>query len=415
MLRKCAKGIDLNLKLIMTIIVVIIFAEIALFILVRSLRKNFPWLITQQDEIPQFDLEALRKFIKYSFDANLGWVRKPNSSGIEHGQKGEIEFKIDSTGSRVNHYENLTPEIASFGDSYVFCRQVGNDETWQAQISNQTGLGVLNYGVGNYGLDQALMRYEGMTLPNTVEVVIMGFVPETICRIQSYWKHYLEFGNTFAFKPRYILLPNGELLLQENKIKNEEDFLSLESKLPYIRSKDRFYKSKFLSLQFRFPYLLSLARNPIRQIKLISLILIKNLLKLIGISSSWSESLPFTLVMKDNIRNTHKLYTDTESTELLNALLLRFKDLALSRGHIPLVLVMPQLLDLKLESQNNYQSFFQKVSSSISVIDVTNKFINQEIDKLYVNDQYGGHLSVYGNSLVAQEISTWFNSIKQNI
>ena len=27
----------------------------------------------------------------------------------------------------------------------------------------------------------------------------LGFVPETISRIQSYWKHYLEFGNTFAF------------------------------------------------------------------------------------------------------------------------------------------------------------------------------------------------------------------------
>ncbi len=91
-----------------------------------------------------------------------------------------------------------------------------DDETWEAQLSRQEGFGVLNFGVGNYGVDQGFIRYEGMTLPDTVKVIVMGFVPETICRIQSYWKHYLEFGNTFAFKPRFILDPKGRLTLLEN-------------------------------------------------------------------------------------------------------------------------------------------------------------------------------------------------------
>lgn len=396
------------------VIVTIAIIELGLIIIVRSLRRSFPWLITEQDEFPKFDLQALRKFIDYSFDSHLGWVRRPNSSGIEHGQKGEIKFQIDSTGSRTNKYEKLTPQIASFGDSYVFCRQVENDETWQAQLSSQAQLGVLNYGVGNYGVDQALLRYESMTLPNTVQVVVMGFVPETICRIQSYWKHYLEFGNTFAFKPRFALASDGKLSLLENQIKNEEDFTSLKDKLPNIQAIDRFYITKFRSLQFRFPYIFSLLRNPVRQLILINLIAFRGLLRFIGVSNPWSENLPFTFVMRDNIKDAHELYNDEKSTDLLHAILVRFKEVAISKGHIPLVLVIPQLLDLKLESNVNYQKFFIKINTLLPILDFTNKFVNRKIDNLYINDLYGGHLSVDGNSLVAEEISTWLKTIKLN-
>lgn len=57
----------------------------------------------------------------------------------------------------------------------------------------------LNFGVGNYGVDQALLRYEKTELTNSIEHVILGFVPETICSINSSWNHYVEFGNFFSF------------------------------------------------------------------------------------------------------------------------------------------------------------------------------------------------------------------------
>ncbi len=65
--------------------------------------------------------------------------------------------------------------------------------------------GVDNFGVGNYGFDQALLRLERELPSLECRVVIMGVVPETISRVQSYWKHYFEYGNTLAFKPRFIL------------------------------------------------------------------------------------------------------------------------------------------------------------------------------------------------------------------
>jgi hypothetical protein len=404
------------MNLIALVIVIFAIVEIGLFVVVRLSRRAFPWLISGQDEIPKLDARALQKFLDDSFDSRLGWVRKPDSSGIERGQKGDIKFHIDSSGSRSNRFAKLSPSLAAFGDSYVFCRQVEDDETWEAQLSDQNEMGVLNYGVGNYGADQALLRYEGMTLPSSVQVVVIGFVPETICRIQSCWKHYLEFGNTFAFKPRFVLDPEGKLSLLENPMQSADDFSCFQDMLSKIQAGDRFYKKKFRTLQFRFPYIVSLLRNPARQIKLVCAIAFRGLLRAIGKSTVWSESLPFALVMKDNIRASHRMYSDNESTELMGAILSRFKEVAMSRGHIPLVLVMPQLLDLKLAkyAKSPYQDFFRNMNTLLPVLDLTDKFLNREIEKLYINDQFGGHFSPAGNYLVAEAVSNWLASSNLN-
>ena len=392
--------------------IVLAIVELGLFLIVSLQRRSFPWLITAKDEVPTLDSRALQKYMDGSFDPHLGWVRRPNTTGIERGQKGEIRFHIDSAGARSGAPVESPPLVAAFGDSYVFCRQVEDDETWEAQLSLQEGFGVLNFGVGNYGLDQALLRYEGTTLPGTVRVVVMGFVPETICRIQSRWKHYLEFGNTFAFKPRFVVDSASKLTLLENPMRNAEDFSSLRDKLPGIREADGFYERKFRSLQFRFPYIFSLMRNPMKQVSLIHALALRGLLRGVGKSTPWSENLPFTLVMKDNIRDAHRLYRDGNSTDLLRAILLRFKVEARRRGHIPHVLVIPQLLDLKLARNKNtpYQDFYRVLQPGLSVLDLTERFLESEYQHLYVNDQYGGHLSVAGNQLVARELSGWLKS-----
>ncbi len=41
--------------------------------------------------------------------------------------------------------------------SFVFSRQVEDDETWQHFLSRLSHSNVLNFGVGNYGFDQALL------------------------------------------------------------------------------------------------------------------------------------------------------------------------------------------------------------------------------------------------------------------
>ena len=187
----------------MILIIVLVSIEISLYFLVRVLKKDFKWLINDSDEIPIFDKKALKKFFKNSFDFDLGWVRKPLTKGVEKGKNKIIEFSIDKYGSRESIMDPSKATIISIGDSYTFCRQVEDSQTWQNSLSKLTGNSVLNYGVGNYGIDQAIIRLNKVFIPNNCEYAILGFVPETISRIQSYWKHYLEFGNTFAFKPKF--------------------------------------------------------------------------------------------------------------------------------------------------------------------------------------------------------------------
>ena len=44
-------------------------------------------------------------------------------------------------------------------------------------------------------------------------------MPETICRIQSSWKNYLEFGNLHGFKPSVYLDKN--LKFKKNFLKKK--------------------------------------------------------------------------------------------------------------------------------------------------------------------------------------------------
>lgn len=391
----------------------LVVAELGLLFGVRKARASFPWIITEKDEVPDLDQAALNKFIGSSFDPRLGWVRKPNTSGIERGKNGNIRFEIDATGSRASRLNTGSAQIAAFGDSYAFCRQVEDDETWEAQLARVNGVTVLNYGVGNYGVDQALLRYEDMQLPDSVRIIVMGFVPESICRIHSYWKHYLEFGNTFAFKPRFIWGGGRKLSLLENAIQKASDFEDMERLLPKVCANDFFYRRKFRALQFRFPYLLSFMRRPQRHFKLLAAIAWRGVLRAFSCGSERSENLPFTLIMQENIRDSHSLYRQESAVALLREVLLRFRAVAKSRGHIPVIVLMPQLLDIKLTVNRPpaYQAFYRGLNEYMPVLDLTETFTKHNVEDIYINDQYGGHLSSAGNLVVAQEISAWMEGL----
>jgi hypothetical protein len=370
--------------------------------LVRDLRRDCQWLITEADEIPEFDLLALQKFIASSFDPRLGWVRRPNSKGFDKVADGSIPYSIGYLGERCNGVKanNFVPSIAAFGDSYVFGRQVADGETWCAELSRRLNLGVLNFGVGNYGADQALLRYEGMELPSGVDTVILGFVPETISRIHSCWKHYLEFGNTFAFKPRFVLSADGKIMNIPCPVSCEADFLGIADKLKEIQSIDGFYLKKFRRLQFRGSYMISLLREPRRHFALITATLLQR--------RDGNKSRVFASVVKRNVDEALALYKEPSAKLLLSSILESFVTQTRRRGQKPLILVMPQLDDLRADStsRNAYREFFASVSKTLPLLDMTEELQDGDIEALYVEDRYGGHFSALGNVLVAKSLAT---------
>jgi len=397
--------------IVVSFLIFLLISEIILQLVIRNLRKDFQWLITEQDEYPYFNRKALKKFFNNSFDQELGWVRKPNSKGIERGKYGDIEYHIDNDGSRLN-ITGGEVTVATFGDSYTFCRQVEDNQTWQVFLSKYINGKVLNYGVGNYGVDQALIYYQRQKLPASTKIVIFGFVPETICRVQSYWKHYLEFGNTFAFKPRFTL-ENGNLILHKNPIGSISDFDEINLITDSIRNTDEFYLKKFKKFQFRFPYLIKFIVNFKRSGVLLFLLVKKFFFNLLGASNSHIANAPFSKIMTDNVKDAHLMYNDRGACDLLEEILLKFCDEAYKNGHKPLLLVMPQLIDLKIIRELGvipYQDFFMRLSNKVPTLDITKYVDNADVVDLYSEDVYGGHFSEQGNKLVAEKVSDYLNN-----
>lgn len=385
--------------------------EMLLNLLVRTYRRSFQWLITARDTCPDLDAKALSKFIKTSYDPELGWVRKPNTEGRDKLGNSFTTFSMDDNGCRNDTNRGTPPRIAVFGDSYAFCRQVYDNETWEHHLGQSLGIDVLNYGVGNYGVDQALLRMEREQIPDSVDVTVMAFVPETICRVLSYWKHYLEFGNTFAFKPRFVLNGDG-LTLIPNAMRKSEDYQLYETHLARVASNDFFYEYKFRRLQFRLPYTLSFFRSPVRHCRLLFALMKRSLYRIVGIRKVEIEDLPFSEVMWFNTNQAYDLYRDADATALLRAIFVRFAEHSKKTGCKPLVMVMPQLTDLEMpnEKREDCARFYRELNLEVPTLDLTDHFSDDELKTMYTNDQYGGHFSSEGNRKVAkvveQHIST---------
>ena len=199
------------------IIIILIIIELILIFTVKILKKKFQWLITNEDEYPLLDKKKLKNFYKNSFDNLLGWDRKKNSKGYEYNKFKKTSFSINKHGARgMNNFSKN--KITVLGDSYAFCRYVNDNQTWEDMIQKKIKGNVLNYGIGNFGIDQAILKINKIKKRNISKIIVINVVPETILRIHSFWKHYLEFGNYFGFKPKYIL-KNKKLILLKSPIK----------------------------------------------------------------------------------------------------------------------------------------------------------------------------------------------------
>jgi hypothetical protein len=380
-------------------------------IFIRYQKKIIPWFITEDDEFPSVDGALVKKFFDNSYDFNLGWVRRPNSSGTEIGKNGPVSYHIDQFGSRFNIFSDYDKSsISVFGDSYAFCRQVNDDETWESILSKKIESGVLNFGVGNYGLDQAILRINTVKLPISTEYILMCVVPETICRIQSRWKHYLEFGNTLAFKPRYILDENNQLNILQNPIKGPESFRDLRIIVEQISGTDKFYKYKFKKLQFKGLYLKTFIKNFDRYSKIFKVIAKS---KISQNSKEKLRELVLEVVVDKNIKESHELYLDAESKQLLMTLLKEFKNTVIANKAVPILMIIPQLADIKnVFTKRNYQQFYLEVEKELglNVIDFTDVLSSLPYEDCYINDTYGGHLSPLGNIIVANKVNEFLQN-----
>lgn len=393
-------------------ILIISFIEIGLHFMIRQLRKSFQWLITAQDKLPGFSTDMLDRFLDHSFDPELGWARKPNthaqeSSGTANETSKDYKksaYIINYRGGRLNPgHEHLPALISTYGDSFVFSRQVNDNETWQWFLSRTTQSNVLNFGVGNYGIDQAFLRLKREYEQNRTSILILGVVPETIVRILSVWKHYSEYGNFFAFKPRFEL-KDDKLTLIRNVIDCKDKFLKIHEYLHHLQHYDYFYANKFRKDILYFPYLVSLSRSAHRNVPLIAALLKKQLGTVLG-ETETSNNRPWEMVLENNFEIVRDLYKSPDTINLFLKILDDFATFGKQHGFHPVFLFMPYLHDILYIKDNDcyYADFVSQAQDIIHTIDLTQPLMSSGIiNSIYSSDFYGGHLNKKGNEFVSE-------------
>ncbi len=427
--------------LIFWFIALFIAIEIVLHLLINKLRDEFSprvdWhkgrlitnIITVKDKVPLIDKRGLYKFVIHFYDPELGSVTKPNSSNIEKHQKanGEVvttSYNINSLGSRVNPgYEDLPINISCFGDSITFCRHVNDDQTWQHYLSQFSGDNVANFAVGNYGVDQAFLRFKREAKKGLAgSTVLIGVAPETIRRSLSCWKHYFEFGNIYNFKPRFRL-NQGKLELISNFIDKLEKYSHLKEHLGSIANKDFFYEEKFKKYLLKFPYSASILKNPVRKGSLLFYYTMTYFSELLG--KDWTKTGLFAKKGKImngikkfgglhfDFQDKLKYYQEKEIVGLTAAIIKEFAGCIRSYGKTPYLVILPTKGDLEhIKSTKNiyYQSLKTETEKFIKVLDVADNLIKvEDLDQVFSDCGYGAHYNHSGNELVAKAI---FNFIK---
>lgn len=360
---------------------------------------GFPSGVFVNRREPKITPGLVRKFFEHGYDPELGWIRKPNTFKVDSGKP----YGIDQSGSRCNPgHEHLPILVSTYGDSYAFCRECEDRETWQWYLAELIGGQVLNFGVGNYGLDQALMRLKREYPKNSTPVVVMAIVPETIARIQSVWKHYYEYGNLLGFKPRYVL-EGDKLKLVPNYIDSEEKFYRIGEFIDEVRRNDYFYHSQFQKDSLSFPYLLSLAKRP-KKVAVFLLKLARNILERLHRKINTIDEWIVSLSSNSGARASARMFSDPNASKLLLKLVEEFARYVREKGSRPFLVFLPMKNDLVYIRKwgHFYRDFIKRAGNALEAADLADVLLDGgNFDRYFARWHYNNE----GNKLVAQELA----------
>jgi hypothetical protein len=147
--------------------------------------------------------------------------------------------------------------VAVFGDSYTWGDEVGPADAYANVLAQDLGCRVSNYGVGGYGTDQALLRYE--RLNPDAPVVVLGHFADNIIRNVNQERGFLT-NQPFGLKPRFIER-NGTLDLIPLPSFTEEQYARVGEDAPTLLPYDYFRPGGPAGVVTRgFPYLVSAVR-----------------------------------------------------------------------------------------------------------------------------------------------------------
>jgi hypothetical protein len=299
---------------------------------------------------------------------------------------------LNSIGLRaLREYSDQPPpgvaRIATFGDSFTYCNEVGDKESWPHQIEAGWNAEVLNYGVGGYGTDQALLRFRDEGARLNPEIVIIGFTSLMAPRVVSRYRRFQDPNDGPWFKPRFIL-ENNQLRFLAAPVASREDadrLLADPAAVAAFGTHDFWYNPAIFEHRL---YPLSAAYRFL---------------------ASVPRAFRYRYVHRDRIFDKGELNPESEAFALLKAIFCDFQAIAHERGIKPIVLMLPARSDVDLIVRGgtpSYEPLREQIDTSgLQVIDAARAFARTTMPVAELFSR-GGHYSEKGNALVAAEVAS---------
>ena len=369
--------------------------------------KTLEWLRTRDSRWAELEYapvdrlaERHRTLLERMLDGERSHRRISSELGWTLAENGRTDlYEINSAGIRSRREIALdgppdTTRLLTFGDSFTFGDEVGNDDTWQARLERSTtGLEVVNFGVGGFGLDQSYLRYLREGRAYEADVVTIGFMSDNVFRHVNRFRPFFYAPTGIPLgKPRFRL-EQEELVLMDNPLPGPESYRRLlehpRETLRRIGQGDVFYEMGYESSR------LDLSAT-VRLVKLSSSVLRRRLF-------------PRGILYGDDRREEHEAFRVT--TKLIDA----FTTEVERNGDLPVVLLFPRYGDVERQRDGHEVSYAKLkrhlAAEGLRHVDLLEAFEPSAGD-LAPGELFGrSHYSPLGNRLVADhlrhELARW--------
>jgi len=349
-------------------IFILIVMEVLSFLFFTLKSDQFTFYDRHLYLMKESDLLAMEEM----FDPLLGW-------------DSQYITKFGARPKEIDYDEDL---ISTFGDSYTYCDEVGDDETWQAYLARLIGKNVYNFGTPAHGTDQAYLKFTRDYPRVKTEIVTLGLIRENINRVVNVYRKFYYPPSPAGTKPRFVPGEDG-LKLLPNPIEDVDELTNLQDPdfIDQLGENDYWYNTVYPVLEF--PYLKIFFNHHFRME-----------LRYGKGSNAINDITP---------RPGDDLWTDEQSVEIMFSLFDMFVHDAGEYGAIPVIMIFPQKGDVvkKYRNNKNYKSI-QKIidycrEKEYRYFDCNTALAAAAGSIEELNTYFAGHISVSGNKVIAEQ------------
>ena len=328
------------------------------------------------------------------FNPLLGWDYPPD---ITYQDIDNITYNHGPMGERLTctSYENTF--ISTYGDSFTYCANVQDDCTWQTFLAKRLNRNVLNFGVGGYGTDQAVLKHELQNQINP-KIVMLCILPENINRVVNIYRPFYTYNDPLRLTKPVFVKKGDQLVLVPNPLKSVDDIDKLDDPefMMELAKYDYWYQLDQKLPGLSFPWTVSLFhwRDAV--------------LKQIGISLPRTA---YTTFLKPHY--PWNLFDEDYPFSVMCHLVDRFVVNASARGSFPIIVIMPHKDYIQESMEHGVNRVARLVKyltdQKYSFIDTVQIMANMGPSGSELERMYHGHATAWGNEVLAEII---FNHLK---